>query len=255
MDSVSDRDFAIEALSCATMTALHLSSICEELVMWSSSEFGFVEMDDAYTTGSSIMPQKKNPDIAELIRGRSGSVVGELVSMLTMMKGLPMAYNRDMQEDKAPVMRAMDTMMLALDILAEVVSTMVVKEARLCQAVDEGFINATDLADHLVVKGMPFREAHEVVGAVVRKAIEEGKRIEDLSLDELRAFSDLIDADVLDVLPVKRCMERRSSYGGTAPEAVELQILEAVCQIRKRHEAVQREKDRIEAAYAALAGR
>jgi argininosuccinate lyase len=255
MDSVSDRDFAIEALSCATMTALHLSSMCEELVMWSSPEFGFVEMDDAYTTGSSIMPQKKNPDIAELIRGRSGSVVGELVAMLTMMKGLPMAYNRDMQEDKAPVMRAMDTVMLALDILAKVVSTMVVKEARLCEAVDEGFINATDLADHLVVRGMPFRQAHEVVGAVVRKAIEDGKRIEDLSLDELKTFSDLIDAEVLDVLPVERCMERRSSYGGTSPKAVELQILEAICQIRRRHEAVQKEKNRIEAAYAALAGR
>ena len=255
MDGVSDRDFALEALFCATMTALHLSSMCEELVMWSSQEFGFIEMDDAYTTGSSIMPQKKNPDIAELIRGRSGNVIGDLVSTLAMMKGLPLAYNRDMQEDKAPVMRAMDTIIPSLEILAKVISTMKVKEDNLALAAEEGFINATDLADHLVVKGMPFRKAHEVVGAVVRKAIDEGKRIEDLSLKDLQAISDAITEDVMDVLPVKKCMERRSSYGGTSPKAVEMQILEEVCQIRHRHQAVLGEKDRIGKAFSTLTGR
>ena len=192
MDSVSDRDFVNELAFCAAQTQLHLSSLCEELVYWSSQEFGFIEMDDKFTTGSSIMPQKKNPDIAELVRGKTGGVVGSLVSMLVLTKGLPLTYNRDLQEDKAAVMDSMDTVISCLEIMAKVMATTTFKGDRLMEVTSKGQINATDLADYLVTKGIPFREAHAIVGAAVRESIESGVNLEDMPLDKLRTFSDKI---------------------------------------------------------------
>ena len=252
MDSVSDRDFVSELAFCASQTAVHLSSMAEELVYWSSPEFGFIEMDDRYTTGSSIMPQKKNPDIAELIRGRTGSVIGALMSMLVMQKGLPLTYNRDLQEDKRPLMDAMDTLTKCLTIMSPVISTMRFDTGRMRRAVEEGFINATDLADYLVVKGVPFREAHGIVGAAVRHCIEQGKRLEDMTVEEFRRFSDLIGEDVYDCISIDRCVERRDSLGGTSPASTDAQIMSVIQGYMSREDFVRQETSLIEGAWDAL---
>lgn len=227
MDSVSDRDFVAEIAFCATLTANHLSSLSEELVLWSSQEFGFVEMDDRYSTGSSIMPQKKNPDIAELIRGRTGSSFGALVSILTTLKGLPLCYNRDLQEDKRPLMDSLQTVADCIDMMYSMVTTMRIDEERMVGVMDKGFINATDLADYLVTKDIPFREAHGIVGAAVRYCISENIGLEELPIEKLRSFSDKIDEDVYDVLSIEQCVERRNSYGGTSSISVDIQIINA----------------------------
>ncbi len=252
MDSVSDRDFVTELAYCAAQTAIHLSSLCEELVLWSSQEFGFAEMDDRYTTGSSIMPQKKNPDIAELVRGRTGAVAGALTTMLVMTKGLPLTYNRDLQEDKRPVMESMDSVISCASIMAKVVSTTTFHKDRMLEVTSRGQINATDLADYLVTKGVPFREAHAIVGAAVRRSIDTGVNLEDMSLEQLRGFSDRIEEDVYDVLPVVRCMERRSSYGGTSPDSTDVQIGKAIEQVMRRDEVVRQESQLIESCWKAL---
>jgi argininosuccinate lyase len=252
MDSVSDRDFVNELAFCAAQTQIHLSSMCEELVLWSSQEFAFIEMDDKFTTGSSIMPQKKNPDIAELVRGKTGGIIGSLMTMLVMTKGLPLTYNRDLQEDKAPVMESLDTAISCLNIMSKVISTTQFKKDRLYEVTSRGQINATDLADYLVTKGIPFREAHAIVGAAVRKSIETGVNLEDMSLDQLREFSDKIDSDVFDFIPVKKCVERRESYGGTAPSSADIQMSKAIEQLMTREEVLRQETQLIENCWKKL---
>ena len=188
IDSVSDRDFVIEFLAAASICMMHLSRFSEELILWSSSEFGFVEISDAYTTGSSIMPQKKNPDVAELVRGKSGRVYGDLMTMLTLMKSLPLAYNRDMQEDKEPLFDAVNTLKACIDIYARMIPRMNVNKDAMERATMTGFLNATDFADYLAEKGMPFREAHGIVGKAVQYALEQKKELHELSLKELKIF-------------------------------------------------------------------
>ena len=204
MDAVSDRDFAIEFISCCAMTMMHLSRFCEELILWNSTEFAFIEMDDAFSTGSSIMPQKKNPDMAELIRGKTGRVYGDLFSLLTIMKGLPLAYNKDMQEDKPPLFDAGDTLKDCLSIFTEVIKTMEVKTDRMEQAAKDGFMNATDAADYLVKKGLPFRDCHEIIGKMVLYCIGENKNLDDMSLEEFQGFSPLFQSDIYDAIDIKK---------------------------------------------------
>ncbi len=252
MDSVSDRDFATELAYCCAQTQIHLSSLCEELVLWSSQEFAFIEMDDRYTTGSSIMPQKKNPDIAELVRGKTGQVIGSLTAMLVMTKGLPLTYNRDLQEDKKPVMDAMDIVVSSAGMMAKVVSTTAFHKDRMAAVTSAGQINATDLADYLVTKGIPFREAHGIVGAAVRRSIDSGINLEDMTLEQLKEFSPLIEEDVFQVLPVIRCVERRNSYGGTSSASTDTQISKAVEQLMLRDETVRQEKQFIANCWKAL---
>ncbi|MCL2334396.1 MAG: argininosuccinate lyase [Candidatus Methanoplasma sp.] len=249
MDSVASRDNVSETLFCASMTVLDMSSICEELILWSSQEFGFIEMADAYTTGSSIMPQKKNPDVAELIRGRTGTVVGNLVSMMMTMKGLPLSYNRDLQEDKEPVMNSMVIISDSANMLSKVVSTMKVNKEAMQKAAEKGFINATDLADYLVVKGIPFREAHSIVGESVRYCIEKGKTLEELTLEEYKKFSGSIKKDVYDVISPKACVERRISYGGTSSGSTDMQITEAIGAIMERDSKIRLETQLIEKCW------
>jgi argininosuccinate lyase len=224
MDAVSDRDFVLEFLSCCAIMAMHLSRLSEELILWSSREFGFVEMDDAFSTGSSIMPQKKNPDVCELTRGKTGRVYGNLMSVLTMMKGLPMAFNSDMQEDKERLFDSIDTIKGVLDINAKMLAAVKVKKERMESAIRGDFSNATDMADYLAKKGLPFRQAHEVVGAAVLYCLENGKNLEQLTLNELKRFSDILELDVLDVIRPETCVNSRQSFGGTAPEQVREQI-------------------------------
>ena len=227
MDAVSDRDFALEFLAASAILAVHLSRLAEEVVLWASAEFGFVELADAYATGSSIMPQKKNPDIAELIRGKTGRVVGDLVGLLTVMKGLPLAYHSDMQEDKEGFFDAADTVRGCLGILAPFLRALRFRTERLAALAGESFSTATDLANYLVARGLPFREAHEVVGRTVRLAIETGRRLEELPLDELRALSPLFGPDFRQAVTVEASLAARSVYGGTAPEAVQRALAEA----------------------------
>jgi argininosuccinate lyase len=227
LDGVSDRDFALEFCFTASLIMMHLSRCCEELVIWSSREFGFVEMDDAYSTGSSIMPQKKNPDVAELIRGKTGRVYGDLIALLTMMKGLPLTYNKDMQEDKEAFFDASDTIQGCLTIFVPMLRTLVFNRERMLEATRDGFLNATDLADYLAAKGMPFREAHAVAGRLVGQCIESEKRLEELSLDELKKEAQLFESDVFEKLKMENVVKARNSYGGTAPEQVELQLEKA----------------------------
>jgi len=199
---------------------VHASRLCEEIILWSSQEFAFVDLDDAYSTGSSIMPQKKNPDVAELTRGKSGRVFGDLMTLLTVMKGLPLAYNKDMQEDKEAIFDAVDTVRLVLPALTGLIETMTVDEERMAEAAAGGFTNATDLADYLVVKGLPFRLAHEVSGKLVRHCIDRGLALQDLELAELQRFSPLIEQDVYEAISLEACINRRSLPGGPAPETV-----------------------------------
>jgi len=224
MDGVSDRDFVVELLSDISMIMMHMSRLSEELVLWSSWEFRFVELSDSYTTGSSIMPQKKNPDMAELIRGKTGRVYGDLIGTLTMLKGLPLAYNKDMQEDKESVFDACDTVVACLNVMIPMIKTMKVKPESMRRAAGEGFINATDLADYLTGKGLPFRTAYKISGSIVAECIKTGTTLEALPLDVYKSYSELIDEKVYEAVNLDLCMSRRSSYGGTSVEAVEKQI-------------------------------
>ncbi len=216
IDAVSDRDFAIEFASACAQIMMHLSRLSEELVIWSTSEFGFVTIADAFTTGSSIMPQKKNPDVAELARGKTGRVYGSLVALLTVMKGLPLAYNRDMQEDKEAIFDAADTVSLSLSVFTEMLKRISINKEKMRRAAEDGFITATDLADYLVKRGLPFREAHQVVGKTVLRAIELGCGLGNLPLQEYKKLSPLVREDVYEALSVEASVSRRKSYGGTA---------------------------------------
>ena len=224
LDGVSDRDFCVELVSAFSLVMMHLSRFAEEIVLWSSGEFGFVELSDAYTTGSSIMPQKKNPDMAELVRGKTGRVYGDLTAMLTVLKGLPLAYNKDMQEDKECVFDALDTVKKCLAIFAPMVATMKPDKKRMYAAAGKGYINATDLADYLVRKGMAFRNAYKTVGEIVAYGIANQKTLEEISLAEYRNFGDLFDEDVYDAISLSACVQRRTSEGGTGKASVEKQI-------------------------------
>lgn len=226
MDAVSDRDFALEFLSCCSIAMMHLSRFCEELILWSSSEFRFIEMDDAFSTGSSIMPQKKNPDMAELIRGKTGRVYGDLMTLLTIMKGLPLAYNKDMQEDKQPVFDAGDTLKSSLAIFTEMVKTMKVNGDIMENAAKSGFMNATDAADYLVSKGLPFRDCHEIIGRIVLYCIENKMAIEELSLEELQRFSNKFEEDIYEKIDIRACINAKKSKGSTSFESVERMLQE-----------------------------
>lgn len=216
MDAVSDRDYIIEFLSFASTLMMHMSRLSEEICLWSSTEFGFVELDDAFATGSSMMPQKKNPDISELVRGKTGRVYGHLMAMLTTAKGLPLTYNKDLQEDKEGFFDAIDTVKFTLAVYRDMILTMTVNVDKMAQAVSKDFSNATDLADYLVRKGLPFRQAHEVVGKCVAYAIHQGKFLPEISLEEYKQFSDLFESDLLAALKPEHCVEARKSYGGPA---------------------------------------
>ena len=224
LDGVSDRDFAVELANACSLIMMHLSRFSEEVILWSSWEFKFIELDDSYSTGSSIMPQKKNPDIAELVRGKTGRVYGDLITLLTMLKGLPLAYNKDMQEDKEAVFDAMDTVKQCLSIFAPMLGTMTVIEKNMLDAAAKGFINATDLADYLTKKGTPFRTAYKISGTLVAYCIDKGTVLEKLTLDELKQFSAEFEEDVFDAINLENCTFRRNSEGGTAVESVEKQI-------------------------------
>ncbi len=220
LDAVSDRDFAIEFAAAASLIMMHLSRFCEEIVLWSSAEFRFIELDDAYATGSSIMPQKKNPDVAELIRGKTGRVYGDLMALLTVMKSLPLAYNKDMQEDKEALFDAVDTVKGCLLAFTPMVKTMRVNKETMARATLGGFVNATEVADYLAQKGVPFRKAHEVVGKLVLECIEKGKTLEELNIDEYQRVSPVIGDDIYDAINIDKCIAARNITGGPAPGAV-----------------------------------
>jgi len=224
LDAVSDRDFAIEFLSACSILMMHLSRFSEEIILWCSWEFKFIELDDAYATGSSIMPQKKNPDVAELVRGKTGRVYGSLITLLTVMKGLPLAYNKDMQEDKEPVFDAIDTVQLCLPVFAAMIDTLTVNRQNMRNAANGGFISATDCADYLAKRGMPFREAYGIVGRLVDHCIRTQQSLESLPLSEYQAISPLFSADVYDSLTLEACVNGRSVYGGPAKDSVKVQI-------------------------------
>ena len=224
LDSVSDRDYAIETLSCLSIIMMHLSRFSEEIILWCTNEFSFVELDDGYSTGSSIMPQKKNPDVAELVRGKTGRVYGDLITLLTVMKGIPLAYNKDMQEDKEAVFDGLDTATLALKTFCGMIRTMKVKKENMRKGAGLGFTNATDVADYLVKKGMAFRNAHEVVGEIVLECIKQNKMIEELTLEELKGFSPIFEEDVYHAIDLLTCVEERKVIGGPSKESVKIQI-------------------------------
>ncbi len=224
LDGVSDRDYCLELLSCLSILMMHLSRFSEEIILWSSWEFKFVELDDAYTTGSSIMPQKKNSDMAELVRGKTGRVYGDLMGSLTMLKGLPLAYNKDMQEDKESVFDAVDTVKMCLEIFAPMIATMKPLPENMYTAAGKGYINATDLADYLTKKGLPFRTAYKIVGQTVGYCVRQNKTLEELSLEEYKTFYEGYDAGLYDAISLKNCVSRRMSEGGTALPSVEKQI-------------------------------
>ena len=224
MDAVSDRDFIIEFLSCSSILMMHLSRLAEELILWSTEEFAFIELPDSFCTGSSIMPQKKNPDVAELIRGKTGRVYGALLSLLTLMKALPLSYNRDMQEDKPPLFDAVDTVKAVLQVLIEMLPKTRFNTRTTRRAASGGYSLATDLAEYLVRKGVPFRKAHEITGQIVRYAIDNKRELDELTLDELRGFSDRIEEDIAGLFNLKDAMRRRVSAGSTSPDEVKKQI-------------------------------
>lgn len=223
LDGVSDRDFAIELCFVLSMIMMHTSRFAEEIILWSSNEFGFVELDDAYSTGSSIMPQKKNPDVAELARGKTGRVYGDLIALLTVMKGLPLAYNKDMQEDKEQVFDAVDTVKMTIPVFKSMISTMRVNEGKMRTAAAQGFTNATDAADYLVKKGMPFRDAHKVIGEIVAYCISRNKAIEEMTISEFKEFSELFENDVYDAISLETCVNLRNVTGGTSTFQVKQQ--------------------------------
>lgn len=224
LDGVSDRDYVIELLSDLSILMMHLSRLSEEIILWSSWEFGFVELSDAYTTGSSIMPQKKNSDMAELVRGKTGRVYGDLMAALTMLKGLPLAYNKDMQEDKEGVFDAVDTAAMSLGVFIGMISTMKVKTENMKKAAQRGFINATDLADYLTKKGMPFRSAYKISGSIVAYCIEKGEVLETLPLEKYKEYSELFEQDLYDDIDLYTCVNKRNSVGGTSVQSIEQQI-------------------------------
>ncbi|WP_418911080.1 argininosuccinate lyase [Adlercreutzia sp.] len=224
LDAVSDRDFLLDLIYACSVSCLHLSRLCEEIVLWSSAEFGFITLSDAYSTGSSIMPQKKNPDVAELVRGKTGRVYGDLMTLLTVMKALPLAYNKDMQEDKEPVFDAIDTVEMCLPVFGAMLQTLTIRPKNMAKAAAGGFINATDCADYLVKKGMPFREAYMIVGRLVNMCIRSGENLETLTLRDFRAISDLFDSDVYEALELKHCVHERKVYGGPSKDDVTRQI-------------------------------
>lgn len=238
LDAVSDRDYLLQFLSFASICAMHLSRLSEEFIYWSTSEFQFIELDDGYSTGSSIMPQKKNPDMCELIRGKTGRVYGHLIGLLTVMKGLPLAYDKDMQEDKEGVFDALDTLYFALDIYAGMISTMTVNGDHTRQVLENDFSNATDMADYLAKKGLPFRQAHAVVGNAVHYCIEHHKVLLDLSMEEFRSMSPLFEEDIKEALSIENCVKNRESYGGTGPKSVERQQTHAEKAIASMKEAM-----------------
>ena len=227
LDGVADRDFLLEYLSAASISMMHLSRFCEEVILWASAEFQFIELDDGFSTGSSIMPQKKNPDVAELIRGKTGRVYGDLMALLTAMKGLPLAYNKDMQEDKEAFFDAHDNWMKCLTTFTGMMKTARFRAEKMARSAEGGFTNATDAADYLVKKGLPFREAHEVVGKLVLHCIKENKALLDLTLAELKEFSPLFDEDVYEAISILTCVKERNIPGGPAPEAVKAAIANA----------------------------
>ncbi|MFP4475929.1 MAG: argininosuccinate lyase [Desulfatibacillaceae bacterium] len=243
MDAVSDRDFAMEFCSAASIAMVHLSRLSEEIVLWASTEFGFLKLPDAFATGSSIMPQKRNPDVAELTRGKSGRVFGNLVALLTIMKGLPLAYNRDMQEDKEPLFDSVNTVSACIEVFARMVPRLEFVTERMADACETGYLNATDLADYLAARGVPFREAHNVAGRAVQYGISQGKELHEMTLDELRRFSDRVEEDIFESLATEAVVNRRKSAGGTATENV-----------RAALEAARVELERDKAAFSPEAG-
>lgn len=226
LDGVSDRDFVIETVSAIATLMTHLSRMSEEIILWSSSEFKFVELDDAFSTGSSIMPQKKNPDVAELVRGKTGRVYGDLMAILTVMKGLPLAYNKDMQEDKEILFDAVDTAKACLPVFGGMVKTMTILPKNMEKAAKEGFINATDVADYLTKKGVPFRDAYKCAGALVKECIKQGKTLDELPLTTYKTFHELFEEDIYQEIDIKACAEKRTSYGGGSPASVKTQLEE-----------------------------
>lgn len=224
IDSVSDRDFCVELCSAFSLIMAHLSRFAEEIILWSSWEFRFIELDDSYTTGSSIMPQKKNPDMAELVRGKAGRVYGDLMTLLTMLKGLPLAYNKDMQEDKEAIFDSLDTVKMCLEVFAPMVRSFTVRKDNMYKAAQEGFINATDMADYLVRKGMPFRSAYKIVGQIVAYCIANGKVLDTLTIEEYKSFSGQFETDIYEDIKLETCVSKRTSEGGTSPLSVEKQI-------------------------------
>lgn len=233
MDAVSDRDFILEFLSNSSLLMMHLSRLCEELLLWSSHEFNFVSLSDNYSTGSSIMPQKKNPDMAELIRGKSGRVYGNLMSLLTIMKGLPLTYNKDLQEDKEGMFDSADTILTSLNVMDGMLSTMTVNRVNMEKATEQDFSNATELADYLAAKGLPFREAHELVGQLVLTCIKKGIYLQEVSLKDYQALSQLIEEDVYEILKSRTAVSRRNSLGGTGFESIKKQIEQAKKELQK----------------------
>ena len=224
LDGVSDRDFGVEFMSSCSLLMMHLSRLSEEIILWASWEFKFVELSDAYTTGSSIMPQKKNPDMAELIRGKTGRVYGDLMALLTTLKGLPLAYNKDMQEDKEAIFDALDTVKMCLSVMTPMIATMTSIKSNMKKAAQKGFINATDLADYLVKKGMPFRAAYKIAGSLVAKCIAENTVLEELPLSVYKESSELFENDLYQEISLETCVEKRSSEGGTSAASVDKQI-------------------------------
>lgn len=224
IDGVSDRDFCAELMSCFSIIMMHLSRFCEEIILWSSWEFKFVELDDSFTTGSSIMPQKKNSDMAELIRGKTGRVYGDLMALLTTLKGLPLAYNKDMQEDKEAIFDAVDTVRMCLEVFTPMIATMKVLPDNMLAAAKKGFINATDLADYLTKKGEPFRQAYKTVGEIVAFCIEKNAVLEDLTVEDYKKFDPLFENDLYDEISLSTCVKKRVSAGGTSPKSLNAQI-------------------------------
>lgn len=233
IDSVSDRDFILDFLAAASICMMHLSRLSEEIILWATSEFGFIELADSFSTGSSIMPQKKNPDVAELVRGKTGRVFGDLMALLTMMKAQPLAYNRDMQEDKILLFNSVDILSMCIAIYIQMLPSIIINKHAMEQAAASGFLNATDLADYLVGKGMPFREAHHCVGQAVSVALQQNKELHELSLKELQSFSALFQEDIFDSLSLNQLINRRTSFGGTASKRVAAAIKHAERQLGK----------------------
>ena len=233
LDSVSDRDHVIEIANDIAIISMHMSRISEEMIIWQSNEFKFIEISDKYSTGSSIMPQKKNPDMCELIRGKTGRIYGNLIALLTMMKGLPLAYNKDMQEDKEPIFDSIENIIPCIDILDKMLETLTVNKKIMAKKAEEGYINATDVADYLTKKGLPFREAYKITGSIVKYAIDKKKTLNELTLDEYNTFSDIFTTDIYDAINIHNCVESRNIYGGPSKEAVSLQIKETLEEIGK----------------------
>ena len=240
LDAVSDRDYILEFLSFASILMMHLSRISEEIILWCSKEISFIELDDAHCTGSSMMPQKKNPDVSELVRGKTGRVIGHLMAMLTTAKGLPLAYNKDLQEDKEGLFDTIDTVKFSLSVYAQMIKAMRVNKEKMMLATKEDFSNATDMADYLVKKGLPFRDAHEVAGKSVSYCIEQDKWLMDLTLEEFKQFSPLFDEDILEEIKVETCVANRNSYGGTSYSQVEQSLKNATEIMKKQRNVLDR---------------